>query len=118
MAVIDDCRPWIAAALEYSRGTHTVDDVVDGIKAGRLQLWPSDAGCLVTEFVEYPRKRVLNVFLGAGDMARLKDMHDSVLAFAKANGCGAVTISGRPGWARVWKSAGFEPTHMTLEKEI
>lgn len=112
------CRKWIAAALEYNGGTHTIDDIFQGIERGRLHLWPAERGCLVTEFVHYPRKRVINVFLGGGDMDQLKDMHDAIVQFGKANGCTAATISGRPGWARVWRSEGFTPQHLTLVKEI
>ena len=112
------CRKWIADALEYSGGTHTVDDIFDSIERGRLHLWPAERGCLVTEFIDYPRKRVINVFLGGGEMDQLTDMHDSIVSFGKANGCTAATISGRPGWARVWRSAGFKPTCLTVEKEI
>lgn len=118
LAVMDRCRPWIAAALEYAGGTHTLQDIEDGIRAGQFLLWPGERGCLVTEIIDFPRKRVLNVWLGGGDMDQLKDMHDSVVAFARYAGCASVTITGRPGWARVWRDQGFAPAHVTLEKEI
>lgn len=116
--MIERCRPWIAAALEYSRGTHTVEDVEHGILSGRFHLWPAARGCLVTEFIEYPQKRVLNVFLGGGELDQLTDMHDAVEAFARAAGCKAVLIQGRRGWARVWRDQGFKPVATVLEKEI
>lgn len=118
MTEIERCRPWIKAALERSSGTHTAADVIDGIKAGEFQLWPAERGCLVTEIFEFPQRRVLNVFLGAGDMDQLVDMHDSVVAFARQNGCAAVRVTGRAGWARVWRKAGFKPLFQTIEKEL
>ena len=59
---IERCRPWIEAALEYSGGTHTFEDISEGIQDGRMQLWPATRGCIVTEIVVYPRKKYLNVF--------------------------------------------------------
>ena len=51
---LERCRPWIEAALEYSGGTHEFEDVAKGIIEGRMQLWPSPRGCIVTEIVVYP----------------------------------------------------------------
>ncbi len=50
--------------MEYSGGTHDFIDVAEGIYKGTMQLWPTPKGCIVTEIVVYPRKRMLNVFLG------------------------------------------------------
>jgi hypothetical protein len=63
---VEKCKEWIEAALEYSGGTHTIEDVEDAIRSGRMQLWPAERACAVTEIVVYPRKTVLHVFLGGG----------------------------------------------------
>ena len=39
---IERCRPWIEAALKYTGGTHEFEDIVDGIRSSRMQLWPSE----------------------------------------------------------------------------
>lgn len=115
---IERCRPWIEAALEYSGGTHDFEDIVDGIQSGMMQFWPAPKGCLVTEIVQFPRKKVVNVFLGGGEMEQLANMHPSVIEWAKAQGCTAATIHGRTGWARAFKSRGWKPLHMSLIKEF
>ena len=61
-AEIQQCQKWIEDALEYCGGTHHFDDIVEGIYAGRMQLWQGPRGCIVTEIVVYPRKKVLNLF--------------------------------------------------------
>ena len=43
---IERCRPWIEAALKYTGGTHEFEDIVDGIRSSRMQLWPSERGAL------------------------------------------------------------------------
>jgi len=55
---LERCKPWIEAALEYSGGTHDFSDIVEGLRKGVLQLWPTPKGCIVTEIVVYPKKRV------------------------------------------------------------
>ena len=49
--MLERCRKWIEDALEYSGGTHTFDDVAQCILDGKLQLWPAERGCAVTEIV-------------------------------------------------------------------
>jgi len=115
---IDRCQPWIEAALEYSGGTHSLSDVINGITSGKMQLWPSPKGCIVTEIVVYPRKKMLNVFLGGGEMEQLLDMHKDVIAWSKAQGCEAITITGRFGWKKPLIKHGWKPMHASFIKEI
>ena len=115
---LERCRPWIEAALEYSGGTHNYQDIVDGISSGYMQLWPAERGCLVTEITTYPRKKILNVFLGGGELDQLIEMHDDLSAWGKAQGCDAATIIGRPGWERIYKARGWQRQHVVLAKEL
>lgn len=107
------CRAWIEAALEYSGGTHTFDDIAAGVLTGRFRLWERHNGCAVTEFVMFPRKKVLNVFLAGGDMQAIKDLEQPAVEFARANGCHAMTISGRSGWKRALPH--WRQVHQTQE---
>jgi hypothetical protein len=118
MTELERCRPWIEAALEYSGGTHTFDDVVDGITSGRMQLWPAPRGCATTEIVLYPRKKVLHVFLAGGDMDQILDMIDSAAAWGRTQDCTALTLAGRLGWQRVLSKHGFTPVLVTMERDI
>ena len=115
---LERCREWIEAALEYSGGTHNFDDIVEGLKSGVLQLWPTPRGCIVTEIVLYPRKRVLNVFLGGGELDQILDMHTDVVNWAKAQGCTSLTMSGRAGWKKPLAPHGWKPQHATYVKEF
>jgi hypothetical protein len=118
MTELERCRPWIEAALEYSGGTHTFDDVVDGVTSGRMQLWPAPRGCATTEIVLYPRKKVLHVFLAGGDMDQILDMIDSAAAWGRTQDCTALTLAGRLGWQRVLDKHGFTPVLVTMERNI
>jgi len=120
-AILDECercRGWIEDALEYSGGTHDYEHIVAGIMRGTMQLWPAKDGCLVTEIISYPKKKVLNVFLGGGSMKTLLGMYEPVEEWAKAQGCSTLTINGRPGWERIFKKRGWQAQHVCLGKEV
>lgn len=118
MNVIEANRHHIEAALAYSGGTHTFEDVRDGILAGRMQIWHGPKGCAVTEIVEYPRKRVLHCFLAGGEMGQITDMIESAIAWGKTQGCESLTLSGRMGWERALRPHGFKPVLITMEREF
>ncbi len=111
------CRQWIEDALAYSGGTHDFGDVVAGITSGRMQFWPAERGCAVTEIVVYPQKRVLHVFLAGGEMDQIIDMIDSAVEWSKQQGCTGMTIAGRHGWQRVLAKHGYRAVMTVLEKE-
>jgi len=55
-------------ALEYSDGTHSLEDVAMALDKDEMQFWPGNNTAIVTEIVNYPRKKIIHVFLAAGDM--------------------------------------------------
>ena len=116
--MIDANRHHIEAALAYSGGTHSFDDVKAAIIAGKMQLWAGKDGCAVTEIIQYPAKRVLHVFLASGTMEQILDMSDSAMAWGRAQGCTSMTLSGRKGWERALAPHGFKPVLVTLERAI
>lgn len=115
---LDRCRKWIEPALKYSGGTHDWYDIVQGVMGGTLQLWPTENGALVTEILTYPRKRVVNVFLGGGALEELAEQHEPIIEWAKSQGCTAARLSGRDGWRREFSKHGWKPLYQTLEKEF
>ncbi len=109
---------WLEEALKYSGGTHDLVDIFQGIAERKYQFWPAEKGCLVTEILQFPKKKVCHVFLGAGEMNQLKDMHESVIFWAKKLNCTELTISGRKGWVKALKSHGWKEAQTTIYKEI
>jgi len=112
------CRPWIESALEYSGGTHLYEDIVQGIVTGRMQFWPAEKGCAVTEIIVFPRKKIFHIFLAGGEKNQITDMDDSAVEFARQQGCTGMTVAGRRGWARVLKEQGWTEAFTTLAKDI
>jgi hypothetical protein len=113
------CKPLISRALRYSDGTHTLDDVREFIATGRAQLWPGKRAVVVTEIINYPRRKTCNGWLAAGDNAELAEMCKSVEAWARSQGCTRATIVGRRGWQKTYLADyGYAPKWVTLSKEL
>jgi len=83
-----------------------------------MQFWPAPKGCAVTEIVTYPKKKVLHIFLAAGELEQIIDMDSSAVEFARMNGCTAMSIAGRKGWSKVLKDSGYRETYTVLGKDI
>ena len=115
---LERCKVWIENALLYSGGTHDFVDVVDAVLEGRMQLWPAEDACMVTEISVYPKKKILHGFLAGGNMKRIEEMRGDAEEWAKLQGCSAVSIAGRAGWERVFKKYGWEFAHTVLVKEL
>lgn len=113
--------PWykyIEDALVYARGTHTLNDVLDGVLRGDFQFWPGDKSAVVTEIQIYPQKKVMHIFLAGGDLEELLEMEKSVRAFAETIGCNSMSISGRRGWVKIFERDGWEEVCTSIVKEL
>ena len=112
----DRCKPWIEEALKY-QDSYTIDHVEDKISKGLFHLWAGKESALVTEFVIFPKHKVLNLLFCGGDYNELTEMLPSIEAFAKAAECKRLYGGGRKGWSKKLKHLGFEEEHM-IRKEL
>ena len=112
-------RHHVAAALEYSGGTHKIEDIAEGLKAGWFQLWPGRDSAVVTEIIVYPQLKDLHYFLAGGDLDELRLMRPIIESWGKEIGCSRVSLAGRKGWERTFlKSEGYEPKWFILCKDL
>ena len=112
-------RHHVAAALEYSGGSHAVEDIADGIRRGFFQLWPGANSVIVTEIIVYPQLKELYVFLAGGDLDEIKLMQPLVESWGKSMGCTRVSLAGRKGWERSFlRDRGYEPKWFVLCKDL
>ena len=110
------CKPYIEEAIE-TQDSYTIKDVEDKISNGLFHLWAGKKSALVTEFVIFPKHKVLNLLFCGGDYNELVEMLPSIEAFARAAECKRLYGGGRKGWARKLKHLGFEEEHM-IRKEL
>lgn len=112
-------RKHIEAALEYSAGTHTIDDVAQGVLEGKFQCWEGAESIIITEIVVYPRLKDLHFFLAGGDLDEISLMEPIIAAWGKSLGCTRVSLAGRKGWQKSFlKERGYEPKWSVLSKEL
>ena len=119
MITLEDARVRLEAALVYSGGTHTVDDVMGMVEDGRLQFWPGPHSVVITEIIEYPQRRVLNFFLAGGHLAELEAMLPGIEAWGRTQGCTEASLSGRKGWVRSFLAhEGWHESLVVMTKEL
>ena len=113
------CEKWLEDALEYSHGMFTIQDVFEDVMNGNAQLWPGKNSAIVTQIVNYPRKKAIHVFLAGGDLEEIKSMEPHVVEYGKSQGCEVITLTGRPGWTRTFLTKiGYKNTQVQILKEI
>jgi hypothetical protein len=113
------CAPYLTASLEHAHGTHTLDDVEAGVQNGSLQLWTGPQSAIVTEVLEYPRVKVLHIFLAGGNLAEIEAMYEPIAAWARTLGCTQVRCTGRPGWERTFlKHRGWRKAQVVLQGDL
>jgi len=112
------CRGWIEAALAAADPLNTIADVERQVESGQAQFWPGERSACVTQVVDYPAGRLLNLWLCGGDLKELRRMLPAIEAWARSRGCGAACLTGRAAWGAVLGKYGFRPGHITFEKEL
>lgn len=100
-------------ALRLAGGTHEVSDVIYELNAGKMQSFATDNAMVVTQIVQHPRKRELNVFLAFGDLDEVMSMQPQVEEFGRRNGCSFLAMSGRLGWTKVLPKHGWTKVGVT-----
>ena len=110
------CLKWINDALESAHNSHSAEDVFAMCQAGDAQFWPFADSVIITEIVNYPKRRVLRFWLAGGNLNTLLKVEPDIVNWSKQYNCNGVEINGRKGWERVLKS--YKPSSITLVKEI
>lgn len=121
-----DIEPHMEKAAEYTYGRYTADDILDSMLQYDFDLWIAFnegqhiLGIVVTRFIQYPRKKYLDlVFLGGDEGFTWKDpMLKTLQHWAYDNHCDGIESAGRLGWSRVFKADGYKMLWQTYELPI
>jgi hypothetical protein len=116
---LQKAKPFMEEALKHGTGQLEWSDIVREVILGNMLLWFGDKSCLLSQFVEFPRKKSLHILLASGELEELKRMVDeSIVPFAKHNNCDDMTLIGRKGWKKVLTDIGFNEKHITLYRGL
>lgn len=115
----------IEAAVLTSRGKIRAEDVYDALVAGEMQLHlvterDEIIALLVTELKTFPTGlKVCSIVIATGE--RMREWWPMIVElekWARSKGCLAMKNDARPGWGRILKDAGYETTHVVVEKDL
>lgn len=112
---------WLTDALKHDPGQRSLADVTARIAAGDAQLWTGKRCAVVTEWIIYPNRKAVNVWLMGGDIKELLGpMLERIEAWATEQGASEIFggASWRPGWLKTLRKAGFEPQWIMVSKEL
>ena len=104
--VWDEVYQLIEKALMYAEGELVPDDIKKHLDTGDLRLWVALSGknvlaSMVTEIIQYPRKKIVRVITLAGkDMDLWYDFLPMVEGYAIRNGCSSLEAWTRRGMTR------------------
>ena len=110
------CQHWIEKSLKY-QDFYTIDDIEAKIRDGIAFLWPGKESAIVTEFVFFPKKKVLHILCIAGKYKEVEEIYMCIEEYAKKLGINKITGSGRKGWLRKVKHLGFKQENL-ISKEL
>lgn len=105
-------------ALDGLGGAYDVEDIFRRIDDGALQSWQSGQSVVVTEVLGYPRKRIVNVLIAAGNIDEIMELQERVSQWARELGCSKIVMSGRKGWSKVLPRHGWTNGRCIYELDL
>jgi len=87
-------------ALAVAGDTYTLDDILAEINEGRMQSFVEGESWAVTQIVDFPRKRYVEIVFAVGNLNELKLIYPKLEAFAREIEADGLRAFGRPGWMR------------------
>jgi hypothetical protein len=98
--------------------THDWPTMLSMILAGKAQIFANAHGAWITEVVQTPLARWLNVWVVAGELPGVMELQDQVLDFARKQGCQHVVATARFGWKNVAREHGWREHAMVITHEL
>lgn len=105
-------------ALREGGGTHTLDDLLEEIRAGSKQSFVYGSTWAITQVLDFPRKRVLELFMVVGFGCELAILEEKIINFGKEIGADFIRTQGRRGWKNKAREMGWKNTHNIFIKEL
>lgn len=125
-SLIDDIWPKIVPHLEkgreYWEDYYELEDILDFLKAGRMQLWVGVSNkeihiVMLTCINVFPKAKFLHLIYAGG--SRLRDVmyyYNNVAKWARSHGIVGMQSLSRPGMVRLLEKDGFVPKAVYLVK--
>ena len=118
MDSLEKFRPGLKKALAIAGNTHTIADVAQLLLDSRAQLWVDEDAIVVTEILQYPRKKVLRIWITTGELEPCLKLIRRVLKWGKEEDCDFAVGTGRRGWLKPLRREGWTETLAVYEQEL
>jgi hypothetical protein len=118
LAAYQKWRPEFEKALDDR--LYTIGWLDCQVWSGRAWFWGNDKAGIVAELRRYPTGAAdIHGLIAAGDPGEIAHgLIPQAEAWAKSIGCLGAIIESRPAWAKILKSAGYEPHQLAVRKEL
>lgn len=104
-------RRWIDVLVRRNRAMMTADEAYQKLKAKKLQMWLVVNGSVravyLTEVYDHPAGKTVGLPIVGGDLEAGLPHLETILEWARENGCVRAAGVGRRGWARALKQLGW-----------
>jgi hypothetical protein len=104
-------------ALAQCGGIFTLEDIRDNLKSGRMQGHVVGDTWAITQVLEWPRSKSVNVVFVVGDMKDALELETVIEKWAKDLGASFITGTGRDGWWD-YKTPGWKKMGVLYSKDI
>lgn len=108
----------IEKALALMGNTHSFKDVLSLIEDGFMQSFAVGETWAITQILDFPQKRVCEIFILAGELGQIEEVMAEVEAYARAKGCQIMRGYGRAGWAHYTRPRGWTDDTRIYLKEL
>jgi hypothetical protein len=105
-------------ALWKGGDNYTASDVADAIRNGKAQVFQHGDSVVVTEIVDHPRRKELNLWLAAGNWDELTALDPTLKEYGRKHGCERIVAHCRRGLTQRMKAIGFREHSRTFVMEI
>jgi hypothetical protein len=119
MAVTDEqIQQRVRKALRIFGDVSKFEDVIEGLRTGKYQIFQNDHGVCITQIKEGNGRRYLYLFICAGELPGVMDLLPVVTDFARLNGCKWLESCSRLGFEKVMIGHGFKKKAIIFVKEV
>lgn len=107
----------VRRALRAGGDLYTFEDIMFAIEDGKFQSFAHNDSWVVTQILEFPRRKLLETIIIIGRWRDLEFLEKQIIAFAKEQQADALIGSGRGGWLKR-RLPGWKTLSHTFIKEI
>lgn len=104
--------------LREAGDVHTLDDLIEAINGGKMQSFVFQDSWMITQIIDFPRKRVCEIVYMMGHMEDFWTLERKVTAFAEEHNCDFIRSFSRIGFTEAMKAAGARPMQRVFMREV